>query len=550
MRPSRIPRERSARMTLPSRLVTHRGVPLVGNLSRFYVRLAAILVAIIPFSSIAYGEDASAIRRRNAPAIVFINATVVLPNNLTDSVVGTGFIVDGTGFVLTCNHVLPSAQTSFPETALTGIVGGRYGISYPLSIVKREPELDLALLKLPALNEPWPTVTLDHTETIHLDLNVYAMGFPGARELDGVPGSVRSSAAGGRWVVTAPIDRGSSGGPVTSEKGDVIAIAVGGYEGAVLQNLIVPISFAKGLLLFVTGAAGLAAAPTTSVTVTRLISAEASLADLPEEMREPGPSGLSAAALELDLRNRGSLELRGTHLIVGAVGANAALTLRVHTLTLAGNARIVTNGNSLRIVAWKIRVDSGSIVSFEEPGRVALAGQPGQPGTSGRSGGEVRFDRTAVIEGLLPVQLLGQNGGAGGVGLTGTDGAPGARGADAVSGLFDCRSGGANGAPGGRGQPGARGGTGGSGGAGGRLILVEVSPQQAKAIVSTLSGGVGGVGGPGGPGGRGGPGGQGGSGAGFCRGGAAGLSGEDGVPGDHGPQGPDGPSGSSAMATS
>ena len=49
---------------------------------------------------------------------------------------------------------------------------------------------------------------------------------------------------------------------------------------------------------------------------------------------------------------------------IGSLGIRAQAGLYVHTLELAPNCKIVTNGNVLTIVAARIVSEGGAIVSF------------------------------------------------------------------------------------------------------------------------------------------------------------------------------------------
>lgn len=205
------------------------------------------------------------------------------------------------------------------------------------------------------------------------------------------------------------------------------------------------------------------------------------------------------------------------------------LTIYVSRLTLR-DARIVTNGGDLTVVAGAIVSSNGSIVSFPAPLESTLANE-------GNDGGTVRLKVYGSLNGQMSIDLRGQSGASGAPGLDGASGGQGRQGDPAASGLFDCKRGPGNGRGGDPGQPGQPGQPGFDGGRGGLLFVESNSVELASAfVIFRAEGGEGGLGGAGGNGGPGGPGGPGGTATGLCSG--------RGAPGPQGPPGPRGEIGS------
>lgn len=496
--------------------------------------LVFLILATIHVSLVAQTPASKAIEDANQDAIVFVTATTILPSGTPDSAFGTAFIIHPNGYALTCAHVVPKIQGNGNEPTYLGIVGGRYGTSYPITVITRLPDFDLALIKLPRRSAPWPVMAADPNKNVDTGAIVYVLGFPGEGNLDVVSGEIRRDLDDGRLVTSAGIDHGSSGGPVFDTQGAVIGIAEGSVGDA--QNVFIPMRRARYLLDILPPVPS-PWVPPSNVQTTILPTGQAAFAAIPSTMRGTGPTGLSGAALEQDLARRGSLVLDGAHVVVGPPGAGETFDLRVYSLTLKNNARIVTNGNHLRLFARKVIVEGGSIISFEEGNQAAADGAPGEKGKDGLDGGSVSLEHIASVEGLFPIHLSGQDGGRGGDGTVGPPGFQGARGRAAEPGFIDCKRGGETGSQGSPGGKGGTGGTGGNGGSGGKLILVVDSGVVNKALTFDAPSGHPGQGGAGGIGGRGGPGGQGGNGAGLCGGGAPGAPGGDGPLGDVGPAG-------------
>lgn len=264
---------------------------------------------------------------------------------------------------------------------------------------------------------------------------------------------------------------------------------------------------------------------------------------LPSKLREPIPLGRED--FDVRLAEGGRWEITGDVILAPASRQlNKKFVLALDTLDLSKGGRIITNGHTLVIAVNTLKVGSGQIVAFTERDVPAGAdattpGGHGERGASGASGGAVSIHVVQKLEGLLDVDLSGQNGGNGGAGAKGMIGSQGPDGRRGVSGEFDCKRGGENGKDGRRGRPGGRGGDGGSAGSGGVLFVYtigqRVSDAQYRFVSNPGKVGQGGAGGPGGDGGRGG---RRGGGAGYCKGGK-----KDGARGPVGSEGPRGTAG-------
>jgi serine protease Do len=191
------------------------------------------------------------VRDENMHCFVFIDTKARYENNLEDAISGTGFIIHPSGYLLTCNHVVPAEGTAYKgrvykHVESTGTVGARYGLKYPLTVIRRDEQADLVLLKLPSGPEPWRSVP--RASETSLGSDVVAFGFPLAKELLSAGDSITGIDDDGRWLTDANLAHGMSGGPVFDRSGEVIGIAVAGYEDAKSLNRLIPISFASSLL--------------------------------------------------------------------------------------------------------------------------------------------------------------------------------------------------------------------------------------------------------------------------------------------------------------
>lgn len=137
---------------------------------------------------------------------------------------GTGFVINPTGMILTNDHVIDECTN----------VTVRFGGSDPLaaSIIARDPQNDLALLKMPS----WSGTVARFREggPVRPGDSVVAFGFPLQGRLSSTgnvtTGSVTALAGLGddaRYLqVSAPVQPGNSGGPLLDLSGNVIGVIV------------------------------------------------------------------------------------------------------------------------------------------------------------------------------------------------------------------------------------------------------------------------------------------------------------------------------------
>lgn len=162
------------------------------------------------------------------------------------SALGSGFIIDPAGYVVTNNHVVGEADTITVKLS--------DGASYPAKLVGRDEKTDLALLKVDA-PKPLPAVPWGDSDKARVGDWVLAVGNP-----FGLGGSVTAGivSARGRDIqsgpfddflqLDAPINRGNSGGPSFNSEGQVIGINTAIYSpsgGSVGIGFAIPSNLAK-----------------------------------------------------------------------------------------------------------------------------------------------------------------------------------------------------------------------------------------------------------------------------------------------------------------
>ncbi|WP_300541332.1 Do family serine endopeptidase [Maricaulis sp.] len=134
---------------------------------------------------------------------------------------GSGFIIDPEGLVVTNNHVIDGAdevEVSLPD-----------GRVFAADVVGIDPVTDLAVLRM-QVNEPLPSVAFGDSDTARVGDWVIAIGNPfglGGTLTAGVV-SARGREAGGRYddyiQTDVAINTGNSGGPLFNMSGDVIGV--------------------------------------------------------------------------------------------------------------------------------------------------------------------------------------------------------------------------------------------------------------------------------------------------------------------------------------
>jgi serine protease Do len=162
---------------------------------------------------------------------------------------GSGFIIDPSGYVVTNNHVVQNASKV--------TVVFQDGTKHLAKVVGRDPKTDLALVKIDAPH-PLPYVSWGDSNASQIGDWVLAVGNP-----FGLGGTVSSGiiSARGRDIhagpyddflqIDASINRGNSGGPTFNLDGQVIGINTAIYSpngGSVGIGFAIPSSLAKPVI--------------------------------------------------------------------------------------------------------------------------------------------------------------------------------------------------------------------------------------------------------------------------------------------------------------
>jgi S1-C subfamily serine protease len=124
----------------------------------------AILIAQVSRSANLLALDFTEIDSKNRESVVFIKSIKERKDGTVKPSVssGTGFLVDKAGYVLTNNHVVPRPDNDH-TIQVVGAERSRNNFPYPLTVVARDEELDLALLQFPDVGKTWQPVGIRST---------------------------------------------------------------------------------------------------------------------------------------------------------------------------------------------------------------------------------------------------------------------------------------------------------------------------------------------------------------------------------------------------
>ena len=163
---------------------------------------------------------------------------------------GSGFFINDQGYLLTNAHVVISAKTVWAQVPSLGkrIID--------MEVVGMSPERDLALLRVTQEGRELiskelggiPYLPLGDSDPVRRSDDVLALGYPlGQQSFKSTTGII-SGHEHHLIQISAPINPGSSGGPLLNVKGEVIGINSSGVTEAQNVGYAIPINVAKSVL--------------------------------------------------------------------------------------------------------------------------------------------------------------------------------------------------------------------------------------------------------------------------------------------------------------
>ena len=170
------------------------------------------------------------------------------PQQRRTSALGSGFIIDAEGIVVTNNHVIQGAEDIFVT------VNGEK--EYEAEIVGADPLSDIAVLKIKS-KEKFSPVNFGNSDKARVGDWVIAIGNPfglGGTVTSGIISARNRSIGLSRYEdyiqTDASINSGNSGGPLFDMNGDVIGIntAILGQSGSIGIGFSIPSNSAKKVI--------------------------------------------------------------------------------------------------------------------------------------------------------------------------------------------------------------------------------------------------------------------------------------------------------------
>ncbi len=159
---------------------------------------------------------------------------------------GSGFIIDKEGHILTNNHVI--------ENASEIVVRLSNEKEFKATLIGRDPKTDIALIQIQAKND-LPLVNIGDSDQVQVGEWAVAIGNPFGLEQTVTAGII---SAKGRVIGSGPYDNfiqtdasinpGNSGGPLFNTKGEVIGINTAIIAGGQGIGFAIPINVAMNIL--------------------------------------------------------------------------------------------------------------------------------------------------------------------------------------------------------------------------------------------------------------------------------------------------------------
>ena len=157
--------------------------------------------------------------------------------------IGSGFFIDTSGYILTCNHVIANAVKIFINLPNEGKK------NYKALIISVYPEMDIAILKIYDYNNKF-YIKMGSSDDCHMGSNTIAIGYP----LGDVNVKITKGIISGKkehlMQTDTTINPGNSGGPLLNNKYEVIGINVAKGTGYATEGTgyTIPIDLFKTVM--------------------------------------------------------------------------------------------------------------------------------------------------------------------------------------------------------------------------------------------------------------------------------------------------------------
>jgi serine protease Do len=168
------------------------------------------------------------------------------PREFPQNSLGSGFIIDEQGYILTNNHVIEKADKI--KVRLSDEQ------EFDAEVVGRDPKTDIALIKIES-STPLQAVTMGDSDKLQVGEWLIAIGNPFGLEhtvtagIVSAKGRVLGSGPYDDFIQTdASINPGNSGGPLINMRGEVVGINTAIIAGGTGIGFAIPINMVKEIL--------------------------------------------------------------------------------------------------------------------------------------------------------------------------------------------------------------------------------------------------------------------------------------------------------------
>jgi serine protease Do len=169
-----------------------------------------------------------------------------MPKEFEQKSLGSGFIIDESGYILTNNHVVEDADEIIVKLSDKE--------EFDAKVIGLDKSTDIALIKIDT-KSPLPVFSLGDSDRLKIGEWVLAIGNPFGLEHTVTAGII---SAKGRWIGSGPYDNflqtdasinpGNSGGPLFNLRGEVVGINTAIIARGSGIGFAIPINMAKELL--------------------------------------------------------------------------------------------------------------------------------------------------------------------------------------------------------------------------------------------------------------------------------------------------------------
>ena len=199
-------------------------------------------------------ESLPALFNQVSGAVLSVTTISVNPydaDHRVERVMGSGFIVDESGLVLTNSHVVFGRQVI--------MVTLDNGTTLPAKFVGADPVFDIALIRMPPpTTGTLPVARLGDSAKLLVGEEVFAIGNPLGLDQSltrGIVSAMNRMLPGAAWSLTEPmiqtdaaINPGNSGGPLVDTCGQVVGINTANFPNAQNIGFAVPINLVKQVI--------------------------------------------------------------------------------------------------------------------------------------------------------------------------------------------------------------------------------------------------------------------------------------------------------------